>query len=791
MVSKCGRRKNNSTVKTNENWKVSYTNINGVLSSQLELNDYIKEKKPDIIGLVETKLCGSETLIELGDQEYNMWKRNRSGKMGGGVMMLVKKDLIVDNTEIGKGKAEVLKVGIREKEGGKRDFAVVYVPPKTNAWERHEYDEMLSDTVECIQKLLIDSKNITIMGDFNCKEVNWEEWNTPGTQETWGDRLLKLAMENILTQWITKSTRFQGSINPTRLDLVFTKEPELVDQVRYQCPLGNSDHILLELDLSAAGGDKVRMEDHKNGRYHFGKADFMGLKQFYMDTNWRKFDEATNIYEKWTEFLKVYNEGVERYVPKMNTIKVKKNEWFNHKCEKARKLKEETWNRWRGKGGNNRNLWEKYTNARNEYTRILREEKRNYEKSIVDKCKAEPKLFYRFVNGKLKAKSGISSLKVNGEVYENPSMQAEIMNKCFKSVFTKESYFEEEERPPRERYLKELKVEKKEIRKIMEELDIRKAPGPDGVANSVLKECSEQLADKIHSIIESSLSEGKVPMDWKRANITPIHKGGDKDDPSNYRPVSLTSVVAKICEKVIKERWMRYLEETGSLEECQFGFRNGKSCTTNLLSFYSRLVDIVQERDGWVDCVYLDLRKAFDKVPHKRLLWKLEHIGGLKGRLLCWMEDYLKDREMRTVIKNEKSNWCSIESGVPQGSVLAPVMFVVYINDMVSGTNSYVNLFADDAKLLKRVEGQEDCEILQRDLDKILRWSKKWEMEFNTKKCKVMEFGISAKRPTSDYFMGNEKINKTKEEKDLGVTIHDDLSPEKHINKITGEAYNL
>ena len=110
---------------------------------------------------------------------------------------------------------------------------------------------------------------------------------------------------------------------------------------------------------------------------------------------------------------------------------------------------------------------------------------------------------------------------------------------------------------------------------------------------------------------------------------------------------------------------MKYLEETSSLESCQFGFWNGKSCTTNLLSFYSRLVDIVQERDGWVDCVYLDLRKAFDKVPHKRLLWKMEHIRGLKGRLLHWMEDYLKDREMRTVIKNEKSNWCSIESGVP------------------------------------------------------------------------------------------------------------------------------
>ena len=134
-------------------------------------------------------------------------------------------------------------------------------------------------------------------------------------------------------------------------------------------------------------------------------------------------------------------------------------------------------------------------------------------------------------------------------------------------------------------------------------------------------------------------------------------------------------------------------------------------------------------------CIYLDLRKAFDKVPHKPLLWKLETIGGLKGRLLRWMDDFLKDREMRIVIKDKKSALKSILSGVPQGSVLVPVMFAVYVNYMPERIDSYINLFADDAKLLRRMQKNRDCEALQQDMDKIFELSCTWEMKFNTKKC--------------------------------------------------------
>ena len=192
-----------------------------------------------------------------------------------------------------------------------------------------------------------------------------------------------------------------------------------------------------------------------------------------------------------------------------------------------------------------------------------------------------------------------------------------------------------------------------------------------------------------------------------------------------------------------------------------------------------------------MDAIYLDIKKAFDTVPHNRLLWKLKYIGGLRGKVLEWMGDYLKDREMRTVVRDTYSSWKSVTSGVPQGSVIAPIMFQIYVNDIQNGVTSYINLFADDAKLLRVIESQNDCQQLQRDINRIYEWSLRWKLEFNTKKCHVMEIGKSKRRPIWDYKLGEDIIMKSKEEKDLGVTMQDTLSPERHISGIFNSTYRL
>ena len=396
--------------------------------------------------------------------------------------------------------------------------------------------------------------------------------------------------------------------------------------------------------------------------------------------------------------------------------------------------------------------------------------------------------------GKLN-KEVIEKVKVGDDICEDMKDIVEILNDNFSKVFTTETTFrgeeEEEARTNPVNEMQDIVVTKRDIENIITKLDANKSMLPDGVHGKVLKECKEQLMDPILDIIKSSIESGQVPREWKRANIVPIYKNGCKMEPLNYRPVSLTSILCKICEEVIKERWVAHLEEENVFHEGQFGFRKGKSCVSNLLCFYSRVIDIIQEREGWADCVYLDLKKAFDKVPHNRLMWKVRRFGGVSGKLAEWMENYLRGREMRTIVRGIKSEWKMVSSGVPQGSVLGPIMFLLYVNDMPIGINSYMNMFADDAKIMRKVKTLEDCNKLQEDLDKIYEWSVKWQMEFNINKCHVMKMGKSKYRPCKTYKMGEKIIKEVTEEKDLGVIIQNDLSPEKHVNKIFGKTYKM
>ena len=592
---------------------------------------------------------------------------------------------------------------------------MTYVPPKTNAWTNEEYKVMINDTKVTLEEMLRHNK-VIMMGDFNCKEVCWEEWYNEGTESSWGFTLLQLAIDNVLTQWIKSDTRFGGEEESSRLDLLFSKEPEVIRNVRVECPLAKNDYATIEFIVEEET-ETMRNEEHHAMRLDFSKTDFDRMRRFFQEENWDLFFRATSVQEKWDEFLKIYREGEKRFVPKRKSRIVGKNEWFNRRCETARRMKEDSWNKWRR--SKRANLWNKYKQVRNEYVTTLREEQRKFENDIIDRCKDEPKLFFRYVNGKMKTRKSIDKIRVEDVVYEDPKDMAQVMNSSFKKVFTKELEFTRPLAIQEFRIMEDVQVTVKEVDELVKTLDGRKATGPDGVSGWILKECSNQLTDKLYIIISTSIKEGRVPHDWKRANIVPIFKGGDSQEPSNYRPVSLTSVVAKICERIIKNKWSKFLEDNEMLMNCQFGFRKGRSCTTNLLCYYSRVVDIIQERDGWADGIYLDLKKAFDKVPHRRLLWKLEKMGGVRGKLLKWMEDFLVGREMRTVIRDQPSGWSMVTSGVPQGSVLAPVMFVVFINDMVENVTSYVSLFADDAKLLRRVKDDDDCEKLQSDLDKV------------------------------------------------------------------------
>ena len=226
---------------------------------------------------------------------------------------------------------------------------------------------------------------------------------------------------------------------------------------------------------------------------------------------------------------------------------------------------------------------------------------------------------------------------------------------------------------------------------------------------------------------------------WKTAEVVPIFKKGKKSDPNNYRPVSLTSSVCKLVETVIRDAIFKHLESNELLTDAQYGFRKGRSCCTQLLDSMKDWANAIDEGYS-MDIIYLDYRKAFDSVPHERLLNKLEAYG-IKGEIHRWIRNFLIGRTQRVIVNGEYSKAASVSSGIPQGSVLGPILFLIFINDLPEILQSIVKLFADDTKLYRTIVDKNDETILQNDIDQIAAWSERWQIPFNVNKCKVLKVG--------------------------------------------------
>ncbi|CAM4589082.1 unnamed protein product [Caretta caretta] len=315
--------------------------------------------------------------------------------------------------------------------------------------------------------------------------------------------------------------------------------------------------------------------------------------------------------------------------------------------------------------------------------------------------------------------------------------------------------------------LSQIEVSLEEVLELIEKLNSNKSPGPDGIHPRVLKELKCEIAELLTMVYNLSFKSATVPNDWKIANVMPIFKKGSRGDLGNYRPASLTSVPGKLVETIVKNKIVRHSKEHKLLRKSQHGFCKGKSCLTNLFEFFEGFNKDVDKGDS-VDIGYLDFQKAFDKVPHQRLLHKLS-CHGIRGKILSWIENWLKDREQRVGINAKFSEWRGVTSGVPEGSVLGPILFNLFINDLEKRVNSEVAKFADDTKLLKIVKTKADGEELQKDLTKLSDWATKWQMKFNVDKCKVMHIGKND--PNYTYNMMGANLATTNQEKDLGIIV--------------------
>ena len=327
------------------------------------------------------------------------------------------------------------------------------------------------------------------------------------------------------------------------------------------------------------------------------------------------------------------------------------------------------------------------------------------------------------------------------------------------------------------------------IRKLLETRDVTKSPGPDKIPPFILKTCAPTLAPILQVIFTQSLHASSLPHDWLCADVTPIFKAGDRTDPTNYRPISLTSIICKIFEHIIHKHIMNHLDANNILTDKQHGFRPKRSTESQLIITHHDITRLVDRRDvKQVDAIVLDFAKAFDKVPHKRLTQKLKYYG-ITGLTLHWITAFLSNRTQRVLLDGSSSTSVPVSSGVPQGTVLGPLLFLLYINDLpLSTPNSTTRLFADDSLIYRPIKTYDDSELLQTDLDALEQWETKWQMKFRPDKCKTLHFTRSKIPLITSYSLHGETIPATTSHKYLGVTLSNTLRFDKHTDNIKNKA---
>ena len=409
----------------------------------------------------------------------------------------------------------------------------------------------------------------------------------------------------------------------------------------------------------------------------------------------------------------------------------------------------------------------KYKEALNAATTEIRQSKRSYEQKLACNIKHDSKSFYAYVRSKQNVQDKVGPLEDSaGNIISQGFLMAEDLNGYFSSVFTKEDISslpvaDAKFKGAKSDYLGRLVVTPELVAKKIKAMKDNKSPGVDGITPKLLMETVEQISIPLARVFNLSLEEGVVPFEWKEANIIPLYKKGSRNKSENYRPVSLTSVICKLLERLIKDHMVDFLVKHKLLNSSQHGFLKARSCLTNMLCFLEEITKCIDVGSP-VDIIYLDFQKAFDKVPHQRLLLKLK-ARGIGDSITDWIEQWLTDRRQLFVVDGEISNWKSVLSGVPQGSVLGPILFLIYINDLDDSITSNVLKFADDTKLFRKVNTDGDKQHLQNDIYRLMKWSEKWQMLFNFGKCKCLHTGH--RNLNVNYKMGDTVLGTTVKEK--------------------------
>jgi hypothetical protein len=490
-------------------------------------------------------------------------------------------------------------------------------------------------------------------------------------------------------------------------------------------------------------------------------------------------------------------EATDRFIPVSGTGKLVHAKWGRPLHKSVRDeigYKNKLWRKYLQSKDDQ--VYKQYKKQRNRVRAITRQEEMDEQKDIAYKSKSNPKAFWSYVNQRTKNKQFIPDLvsvdKDGTQTHvTDESEKAELLSNYFSKVFNYETVKPGGVLPTisSEQCMINVSFDVETVQRKLSLLNVNKSPGPDNIHPRVLKEAASVLAFPLCQIFRCSLETGQLPLDWRSGNISAIYKKGKKCLPCNYRPISLTSILCKILESLIRTHLIKFFMDNDLFSNKQFGFLSKRSTVSQLLQILDTWTEQL-EKGGQIDIIYTDLEKAFDKVPHYLLLKKLKNFS-IDENIMRWITSFLTDRRQRVGVHGSFSQWKPVVSGIPQGSILGPFLFLVYINDIVNTCNTESNmyLYADDTKLSRYIGESQDSLILQKDLDNLNNWIKTWLLKLNIDKCKIMSIGRRVVE--NKYTIDGIQLERVSNIPDLGVTFDTGLKFHVHVSTIVGRAYGV
>lgn len=703
-------------------------------------------------------------------------------KSGGGVLIAVHCTISAELvTSCRDSESEFICVRLRV---GARSIFVTcsYIPPGSSL---DIYMDHLRLT-ELVVNLMDSSSDIICVGDFNLPYTSWVYENDSNGYLPVSSSTIMSDYWNGIFDLGLHQLNFIKNVNNRLLDLVFSNSngislcrtsPIVIPEDKY--------HPTLKfiLDVQIDNSAFVRREKPRTMNFNFARTNFVLLKSFLQNANWNYNGDLVG---KMETFYDIVNSGFSASIPYHPSSLESGPAWFTKELRGLRNLR----NRMKVKydSGGSLVYLSKYLVARNKFNILNRKCYSSYISRMGRTLLKDPKRFFNFVNSKRKVVGYPRIMKFIDSESSDDTVISNMFANFFRKLYSPSvNILNYPYNINTTHVIPDIILSEDEVLNGLLTLKHSNSPGPDGVPTAILKLCAHELYIPLTNMFNHSLSSGNFPSVWKSSFINPLFKSGSRSNIENYRGIAKLSAIPKLFEKLVTNRLLHFV---GCLfSPYQHGFVRGRSSTTNLLELTSHIFAAFRAKCQ-MDVIYTDFSKAFDTVVHNLLIYKLDIIG-FPSNLLHWVSSYLNGRTQKVRFKGELSSTISVTSGVPQGSHLGPLLFVLYLNDLPSIVDSSnILMFADDVKLYMPIRDISDSKSLQNDLDNLTNWCLANGMSLNQGKCKKLSFCRSIAL-NFDYFINSYKLESVPSFMDLGVLLDRKLRFDLHIDSCICKARSL